>query len=118
MALACGPIWGGAADRDCLRTDAHGDAAYRERRMSFATEHEYTTATARGYCAVAGYSLAPDGGVMNDYLKQVEAAIRATSIHSPTTYSWFGKRSPLLPLATRRKLTAETARSYLLFILQ
>jgi HopA1 effector protein family len=52
------------------------------------------------------------------YYAQVEAAVRATVVHSSTTYSWFGKRSPELPPSVRRSLTARTARNYLLFSLQ
>lgn len=55
---------------------------------------------------------------MSDYHKKVEAAIRATRIHSPTIYSWFGKRSPRLPLAVKRAFTPQTARSYLLSSIQ
>src|SRR5215207_9177198 len=55
---------------------------------------------------------------MNDYLEQLEAAIRATVIHSPTTYSWFGRRSPELRSPIKRKLTRKTARSHLLSTLQ
>jgi hypothetical protein len=57
---------------------------------------------------------------MNNYSyhEQVEAAIRATVFHSPTTYSWFGKLSQRLPSTVKRALTPQTARNYLLFILQ
>ncbi|GAC1349480.1 MAG: hypothetical protein NVSMB27_23020 [Ktedonobacteraceae bacterium] len=55
---------------------------------------------------------------MNDYSEQVEAAIRATVFHSPTSYSWFGKQSwPLTP-TIKRALTPQTERNYLLFNLQ
>jgi hypothetical protein len=52
------------------------------------------------------------------YREQIEAVIRATAIQSGTTYSWFGKRSPRIPAAARRAITAKTARNYLLFNLQ
>jgi hypothetical protein len=55
---------------------------------------------------------------MNRYYQQVEEAVRATEFHSPTTYSWFGKRSERLPPALRRSLTPRTARGYLLFNLR
>jgi len=55
---------------------------------------------------------------MSDFYQQVEAAVRATELHSPITYSWFGKHSGQLPPAVRRGLTPRTARSYLLFNLQ
>lgn len=55
---------------------------------------------------------------MSEYRRAVEAAIRATDFHSPTAYSWFGRRSAPLPAAVRRVLTAETARSYLHLALQ
>ena len=51
---------------------------------------------------------------MNDYRKQVEAAIRATVFHSPTNYSWFGNQSWALTPAIKRALTPQTARNYLL----
>jgi Lanthionine synthetase C-like protein/HopA1 effector protein family len=55
---------------------------------------------------------------MIDYRKQVEEAIAATTLHSSTTYSWFGKRDPRLPQTVRRELTPNTARSYLLYNLR
>lgn len=55
---------------------------------------------------------------MNRYRQQVEEAVRATELLSPTTYSWFGKRAEQLAPAIRRSLTPRTARSYLLFNLR
>ena len=55
---------------------------------------------------------------MNTYRAQVEAAIRATVVHSPITYSWFGKRSQDFPPALKRALTPQTSRDYLHFTLQ
>jgi hypothetical protein len=55
---------------------------------------------------------------MHDYRTHVEAAIRATVFHSPTTYSWFGRPSQKLSLTVKRALTTQTAPSYLLFLLQ
>lgn len=55
---------------------------------------------------------------MANYDKQVEAAIRATTIHSLTLYSWFGQQSRSLTPVVKNVLTPEHARSYLLFNLQ
>jgi len=55
---------------------------------------------------------------MNDYRKQVEAAIRATVFRTPTSYLWFGKQFWSLAPAIKRALTTQTARNYLLFNLQ
>jgi hypothetical protein len=54
----------------------------------------------------------------NHYEEQVGAAIRATSIRSPVTYSWLGKPSESLPRAVRRMLPPPIAREYLLYALQ
>ena len=55
---------------------------------------------------------------MSDYRRQIEEAIQAIVLHSPTEYSWFGKRLTQLPSNVKRSLTSETARQYLLFNLQ
>ena len=55
---------------------------------------------------------------MTGYLQQVKAALRATIFHSPTTYSWFGKRIRQLPPGIKRAISPVIARSYLLFHLQ
>lgn len=55
---------------------------------------------------------------MSDYRKQIEAAIQAVVLYSPTSYSWFGKRLPQLSPKLKRLLTPKTARNYLLFNLQ
>jgi hypothetical protein len=55
---------------------------------------------------------------MTDYIEQVENVIRAVAIHSPTSYSWFGKQSQRLSSTIKRALTPKTARDYLLFSLQ
>ncbi|MEP6600705.1 MAG: lanthionine synthetase LanC family protein [Nitrospirota bacterium] len=52
------------------------------------------------------------------FTAQVEAALRATVFHSPTTYSWFGQVSPRLHPSVRRRLTPQIERNYLLYILQ
>src|SRR2546427_11779571 len=49
-----------------------------------------------------------------DFLEQVEAAIRATTIHSTKTYSWFGQYSPRIHASLRGALTPQIERSYLL----
>jgi hypothetical protein len=55
---------------------------------------------------------------VSSYGEQIREAIKATLIHSPTTFSWFGRNSPLLAANIRRALDANTARSYLLYNLQ
>src|SRR5579884_476283 len=55
---------------------------------------------------------------MNEYYKQVEEAIKATIILSPSTYSWFGTSSRPLSPKVKRALPRQTVRSYLLLTLQ
>jgi hypothetical protein len=55
---------------------------------------------------------------MNRYHQQVEEAVRAVEILSPTTYAWFGHHSGQLSPRVKRSLTPRTARSYLLFNLR
>ena len=52
---------------------------------------------------------------MNDYHQLLEEAVRAITIHSATTYSWFGKPSARLPARLKRALTPRDARNYLLY---
>lgn len=52
------------------------------------------------------------------FREQVEGAIRATVILSPTVFSWFGAPSPELTPKIRQVLTLETARMYLVHALQ
>lgn len=52
------------------------------------------------------------------YTDQIATAIRATTFHSPTTFSWFGQLSPRLSSSVRRSITPQNARDYLLFNLQ
>lgn len=54
----------------------------------------------------------------NEYRRQIEAVLQATVIHSPTTYSWFGKHSWPLSQRVKQALSPQTARRYLLFTLQ
>src|SRR5260370_41353266 len=55
---------------------------------------------------------------MTDYRAQVDSALRAIGIHSPTVYLWFGKRSPRLTGTAEKILTEKNARDYLNFVLQ
>ncbi|HYP41906.1 MAG TPA: lanthionine synthetase LanC family protein [Chloroflexia bacterium] len=55
---------------------------------------------------------------MSSYAEQVGEAVKATRIHSPTTFSWLGRKSPLLPANIRGALDSNTTRSYLLYNLQ
>jgi hypothetical protein len=55
---------------------------------------------------------------VNRYHQQVEEAVRATELLSPSTYSWFGKRTEQLAPSIRRSLSPKTARSYLRFNLR
>jgi hypothetical protein len=52
------------------------------------------------------------------YVRQLEAAVAAISIHSPSAFTWFGKRIDTLSGRARRGMTPATARSYLVFALQ
>jgi hypothetical protein len=55
---------------------------------------------------------------MIEYRQQALGAIRAIVFHSPTSFSWFGKRSARILPRIERLWSAETARGYLLFHLQ
>lgn len=55
---------------------------------------------------------------MSNYRRQLEDAVEAIVIHSPTLFSWMGGLSPHLPVRVRRALTATTARAYLRFAVQ
>jgi hypothetical protein len=55
---------------------------------------------------------------MSDSRKQIEKAIEAVVLHSPTSYWWCGKQSPQLSPKVKRLFSAETTRNYLLFTLQ
>jgi hypothetical protein len=50
--------------------------------------------------------------------KQIEAAVAATKILSPTMYTWFGRAIPPLAPHVLRSMTSRTARDYLLYNLQ
>lgn len=52
------------------------------------------------------------------YHAQLEGAISATLVHTPTVFSWFGKRSPRILRSVERELTPRTARNYLLYHIQ
>ena len=55
---------------------------------------------------------------MSHYREQIAGAIRATVIHSPTNYSWFGKKSPAFPKRLVEAITSKSARTLLLNDLQ
>src|SRR5436190_17194503 len=55
---------------------------------------------------------------MSDYVDQLRGAVQAVEVLSPTTFSWFGARSPEIPENVRSALTPRTARSFLLYNLQ
>lgn len=55
---------------------------------------------------------------MTTYLRQARQAIRATVVHWPSGFSWFGRRHPELSLDVRRTLNPTAAESYLRFSLQ
>ncbi|MEA2024850.1 MAG: T3SS effector HopA1 family protein [Actinomycetota bacterium] len=55
---------------------------------------------------------------MSEYRRQLENAVGAIAIHSATSYSWMGERSPRLPPNVRLALTPTAARAYLRFALQ
>ncbi|HEX8219027.1 MAG TPA: T3SS effector HopA1 family protein, partial [Chloroflexia bacterium] len=52
------------------------------------------------------------------YLLQVRSAVEATSISSPTAFSWFGATTRTLPPQLARAASPGTARSYLTYNLQ
>jgi len=55
---------------------------------------------------------------INSYREQITAVLDAVVIHTPLTYSWFGKSSPQLAPSVKRALTPETSHGYLHFSLQ
>jgi hypothetical protein len=55
---------------------------------------------------------------MTGYREQLASALRAVAVTSPTSYSWFGARSPRLPRAVLTAVAPATARQYLVDALQ
>jgi hypothetical protein len=55
---------------------------------------------------------------VNIYLEQVQQAVSAVVIHSPTSYSWLGRHSSPLDRAVKKNITRENARQNLLYNLQ
>jgi hypothetical protein len=55
---------------------------------------------------------------MSNTREQIEAAVEATEILSPTTYAWFGHASPSLLPRIMRSMSSRSARDYLLYWLQ
>ena len=51
--------------------------------------------------------------MVNPYVAQLDSAVRALAITTPTRYAWFGRRSPPLPPPIRRALNPAAARRYL-----
>jgi hypothetical protein len=55
---------------------------------------------------------------MTPHAQHVRAAVQATVIHSPSVFSWFGKRPRPIPQRVRRVLPPTVLRSYLVATLQ
>lgn len=55
---------------------------------------------------------------MSNFLEQVQGAIRATVVHSPSAYSWFGKPSVRLEPWFQRALNRKSVNKWLLSTLQ
>jgi hypothetical protein len=55
---------------------------------------------------------------MTSFREQVESALRAVVVTSPTSYAWFGSRSRPLPRALRATLPPDAVREYLVQALQ
>ena len=55
---------------------------------------------------------------MTRYRRQIEAALRAASVASPTSFTWFGRRSQPLPRALVAMLAPELVREMLIDGLQ
>ena len=58
------------------------------------------------------------GAGMIDYREQVESALRAVAVTSPTSYAWFGRRSRPLPRSVSSALAPDSAREILIDGLQ
>ena len=55
---------------------------------------------------------------MSDYATLLSEVLAATEVVSPTSYTWFGVRSPALPDETVAIMGPDSARSYLVYNLQ
>src|SRR5262249_9714299 len=117
-AAAGGPVWGGTVAPESLRAAAGVPAAPGHHGVHDPAQPEYPAAAPRNRRDLGGPATPPERCRMNVYRTHVEAAIRATVFHSPTTFSWFGQPSPRLVPAVTRALTPQTARHYVLFLLQ
>jgi class II lanthipeptide synthase len=51
------------------------------------------------------------------YRAQLESAIQAIALHSPYTFSWFGKRRPRVPTRVLRTMSVSTLRLHMVSIL-
>lgn len=52
---------------------------------------------------------------MSEYLEHLRTALQATTIHSQTRYSWFGRSSSRLSAKLQQSLAPKDARNYLLY---
>jgi hypothetical protein len=55
---------------------------------------------------------------VSTYRLLLASALAAVRVHSPTSYSWFGRRNPPLPRAIGQAINPDEARAYLLNVLQ
>jgi HopA1 effector protein family len=55
---------------------------------------------------------------VSTYRALLTSALAAVQLHSPTSYSWFGRPNPPLPRTIRKAINPSMARAYLLYVLQ
>src|SRR6476620_7179889 len=113
MATALRKILRGEARARSFRARPHTVPGNRQSDLPATGQPQHPAAASGSGYVSTGYSRREPTTCMNPYLSQIEGAVEAVEIHSPTTYSWFGKRSPQLPTLIRRSLTPSAARSYL-----